>query len=797
MNTKKIIILGAGGAGLATCLRLTEMGFDAEIFEAEGVPGGQAGGEKIDGMYYDYGPHIYHTHDEEINNYWQMHFGDLLELKEFFSLNFKDGEFFEYPLSYEAINNFPEEIKTQVLKELDERKPEHFKRAVNFKQCLTALLGPTLEEMFFDEYSRKLWGIPTEQISATWAPKRIEIRKEHKSFWYNQHSYAPIYGSDSIMRRMVDLIESGGNKINFRHEVTKFEIRDFKINGMHFGNGRFCDTTDKILISTIPINLLADLVGLRNNLRFTKYILVYLIFAENEIIPENYQTIYFAHEYFYFHRVTEQKKYSDMGYPKEKTLLCFEISCNEKPFLNEMSEEDLLESVLEQFCSTDLVKKQTFLKGFIRVLSHVNPIFEIGYEEELANVQSKISSYSNLHTVGSPAEFEYGDLQVLFAKAKDIADLLTSKHYIINKNIKNGRQFKFSREVEICGYRVGNGNPPMIIAELGLNHNGDINMAKELIASANECGADIAKLQTYSDDGRVSQTAKSAKYADKTLEMEETTWEMFKRYQLSTEDHLALFEYAKNVGIPVISTPFDEKSVDFLFDLGVEAYKVASFDIVNLTLLRYIASKQKPIILSTGMSSLANVEEALDAIAVEGNENVILLHCVSSYPCSPLDVNLKVMKTLKNAFDLPVGYSDHTIGNLIANVAISLGANVIEKHFTINRHFEGPDHILSADAKEMAGLVNDRNTIWSAIGDGIKRPAPSEFKQINLQRKSLFTAQPIKAGEKITLNSIVIKGPGHGLLPKYLPIVIDKTVIRDVPADFPLTWDDLLQGEAV
>lgn len=793
MNTKKIIILGAGGAGLAACLRLTEMGFNAEVFEAKSVPGGQAGGESIDGMYYDYGPHIYHTDDNEINTYWQMHFGDLLEPKEFFSLNYKDGKYYEYPLSYEAINNFPEKIKTQVLKELNERKPEHFKRAVNFKQCLTALLGPSLEEMFFDEYSRKLWGLPTDQISATWAPKRIEIRKEHKSFWYNQHSYAPIYGSDRIMRRMVELIERGGNKINLSHEVTKFEIRDFKINGIHFANGHFCDTTDAIILSTIPINLLADLVGLKNNLRFTKYILAYLILAENEIIPDNYQTIYFAHEYFYFHRVTEQKKYSNIGYPKNKTLLCFEISCNEKPFLNDLSEEELVEHVLEQFCSAGLVTKDKFIKGFTRVLSHVNPIFEIGFEEELANVQSKISSYNNLHTVGSPAEFEYGDLQILFAKSKDIAELLTSKHYIINKNVKSGRQFRFSKEVEICGFKVGDDNPPLIIAEIGLNHNGDINMAKELIAKANECGVNIVKLQTYSDDGRVSQTAKSAKYADKTLQMEETTWEMFKRYQLSAEDHLELFDYAKDVGIPVISTPFDENSVDLLYDLGVEAFKIASFDIVNLTLLRFIASKQKPIILSTGMSSLADVEEALDAIAIEGNPNVVLLHCISSYPSSPLDVNLKVINTLKQAFNVPVGYSDHTIGNLIANVAISLGANVVEKHFTLNRHLEGPDHILSADPNQMAQLVDDRNIIYSALGNGIKKPAPSEYRQINLQRKSIFTSVSIKSGEKITLDNIVIKGPGHGLLPKYFQIILGKTVTRDIGADTPLTWDDVLQ----
>lgn len=793
MNMKKIIIIGAGGAGLATGLRLSEMGFDVEIYESNNKPGGQAGSEEIDGMYYDYGPHIYHTHDEEINKYWQAYFGDLLKPKEFYSLNYKDGKYYEYPLSYEAINKFPEKIKSQVLKELKERKPENFKRALNFKECLIALLGPTLEKMFFDDYSRKLWGIPTDKISASWAPKRIEIRKEHKSFWYNQYSYAPIYGSGKIMERMVELIEHKGNKVNFNYEVKKFSISNFNINKIFFENNKVINTQDTIIISTIPIVLLANLLGVEQKMKFTEFTLVYLIFEENEIIPDNSQTIYFAHDYFYFHRVTEQKKYSDIGYPKNKTLLCFEISCNEKPFLNELSEDELVNNVLEQFCSVGLVKKDKFIKGFIRILSHVNPIYEIGFEEELANLQSKISLYNNLHTVGSPAEFEYGDLQILFAKAKDIAELLTSKHYIINKNVKSGRQFIFAKEVEIYGFKVGNDNPPLIVAEIGLNHNGDINMAKELINKAKECGADLVKLQTYSDEGRVSPTAKAAKYADKTLQMEETIWEMFKRYQLSEKDHFELFNHAKNVEIPITSTPFDEKSVDLLCDLGVEVFKISSFDIVNVAFLRYVASKQKPMIISTGMSSLANIEDALDSIAMESNPNVVLLHCISSYPASSIDVNLRAIHTLKQAFNVPVGYSDHTIGNLIPSIAIALGANVIEKHFTLNRHLEGPDHILSSDPEGFTQLVNNKNTIITALGNGVKKPAPSEYRQINLQRKSIFTSAFIKAGEKITLDNIAIRGPGHGLLPKYLQIILDKAITRDIKADSPLTWDDVLK----
>jgi len=791
---KKIIILGAGCTGLATGLKLAELGWKVEIYDGANVPGGLAASEEIDGMYFDYGPHIYHTHDSELNNYWQDKFGDLLEAKNFFSLNYKDGTYYEYPLSFEVIENFPKGIRDKVLQELNDRKPENFKRAVNFKECLVALVGPTLEELFFDDYSRKLWGIPTDEMAASWAPKRIEIRKKHLPFWYNQFSYAAIEGSGKIMLRMVDQIIEKGNTINLEHKVTNLIIEDYKIKCINFENGKNVDVGESIVISTLPIVALAETLGIETSLKFTKYIMLYLIFEENRVFPPNTQTIYFAAEKYYFHRVTEQKTFSDFGYPKNKTIVCFEISVNEKSFIKDLSENQLIQDVLEQFCTVGLTKKEKFIKGFTRTLNHVNPIMKTGYEEELSVVRSKISHIKNLHTVGGAAEFQYGDLQVMFSKATDIVELLTSEHYVINKNIKSGIHFQFNETVNIYNYTVGNNNPSLIIAELGLNHNGDINIGMELIQKAKDSGANIIKLQTYSESSRVSKTAKGAKYVDRTLNMEETTWEMFKRLRLSKEDHIALFDYAHEINIPILSTPFDEESVDLLCELGVKAFKIASFDLVNIPFLRYVASKKLPIILSTGMSSLAAIEDALDAIAVEENPNVVLLHCVSSYPASPQDVNLKVIETLKTAFRVPVGFSDHTVGNLITYVAMSLGANIIEKHFTLDRRLEGTDHILSIDPEGMAKLVHSRDMIYSSFGTGIKKPDASEYKQINTQRKSIFTKTRIKAGEKITLDNITIKGPGHGLFPKYLPILMNKVVSRDIEADNPLTWDDVLKS---
>jgi sialic acid synthase SpsE len=285
-----------------------------------------------------------------------------------------------------------------------------------------------------------------------------------------------------------------------------------------------------------------------------------------------------------------------------------------------------------------------------------------------------------------------------------------------------------------------------------------------------------------------------SKYADRTLGMEESTNQMFSRFELSYDEHLELINYAKELGIPLISTPFDEESVDILMDLGVQAFKIASFDIVNLPFIRYVASKGLPIILSTGMSQMNEIEDAIDAISQERNPNLVLLHCVSAYPCNISDINLKVIDTMRKSFGVPVGYSDHTVGTLASNMAFTLGVDILEKHFTLDKLMEGPDHILSADPEEMKTIVSDRNEIFIGLGDGIKRPASIEYRQINLQRKALFTKTQVKKGEVLTLDNISIKGPGLGLLPKYLPVVLGKRVTEDIGADLPITWDVLLSN---
>jgi sialic acid synthase SpsE len=241
----------------------------------------------------------------------------------------------------------------------------------------------------------------------------------------------------------------------------------------------------------------------------------------------------------------------------------------------------------------------------------------------------------------------------------------------------------------------------------------------------------------------------------------------------------------------MFSTPFDHESVDFLENLGVNLYKIASMDIVNIPLIRHVSKTGKPIIISTGMSTLGQVEEAVETVRQEGNQNLMLLHCNSSYPSVPEEMNLRVILNLQQLFDIPVGLSDHTFGLFASHTAIAIGANLIERHFTLDRTLEGPDHILSSEPEEFAELVQIAKRVPAVLGDGIKRIQPNEYDTLNTQRKSLYAACDIKEGQTINKEMVTIKGPGGGLLPKYLDIVVGRVATRDIKEDHPITWENI------
>jgi N,N'-diacetyllegionaminate synthase len=330
-----------------------------------------------------------------------------------------------------------------------------------------------------------------------------------------------------------------------------------------------------------------------------------------------------------------------------------------------------------------------------------------------------------------------------------------------------------------------------IIAEAGVNHNGSLEIAKRLVKEAKKAGADAVKFQTFRAERLVSRFAGKAEYQKKTTARDESQLEMIRKLELSESDHAELMDLCRKRKIDFLSSPFDEEGADLLDRLGVPAFKIPSGEITNHPFLEHIAGKKKPMILSTGMSSLEEVKEAVAVIFSTGNGALTLLHCVTEYPAPVEEINLRAMITMKEVFGLPVGYSDHTPGIEIAVAAVALGAAVIEKHFTLYRNMPGPDHKASLEPSELQAMVKAIRNVEKALGDGKKMPAPCEAKNMVIARKSIVALKPIGAGEVINREEVGIKRPGNGIQPKDLEKIIGLKAKRNIGQDEVITWEDL------
>jgi len=338
------------------------------------------------------------------------------------------------------------------------------------------------------------------------------------------------------------------------------------------------------------------------------------------------------------------------------------------------------------------------------------------------------------------------------------------------------------QQVQIANKLIGPHQPVFVIAEAGVNHNGNLNLAHQLVDVAVEAGADAVKFQTFQADHLVMPDAPKAEYQLRTTGNTESQLEMLRRLELSGDAHRELQSYCHKREIIFLSTPFDEQAVDLLDELGVPAFKISSGDLTNSPLLEYVALKEKPVILSTGMSEISELIEAVSVLNSAGCENPILLHCVSNYPAKASEANLRAMQTMRAAFDLPVGFSDHTEGIDISLAAVALGACVIEKHFTLDRTLPGPDHRASLEPGELHQLVQSIRRIESALGTGRKVPTTSEVETARVARRSLVAATEIPVGAILKRDMVIIRRPGTGMSPATLDAVLGRRVLRGIEA---------------
>jgi len=346
-------------------------------------------------------------------------------------------------------------------------------------------------------------------------------------------------------------------------------------------------------------------------------------------------------------------------------------------------------------------------------------------------------------------------------------------------------------ELKISTKIIGPNHPCFIIAEAGSNHDRDLGQAKRLIDTAVEAGADAVKFQTFTADKIAANTSHEIMKLGNEYEGVPTLYELYKGLELPREWQAELMEYAVRKGIIFLTTPFDYDAVEQMEELDVPAYKIASFELVDLPFLNYIGKKGKPVILSTGMASLGEIEEALQTVYAAGNKQVALLHCGISYPMPLPDVNLAVMDTLNMAFQVPVGYSDHSLGITVPIAAAARGAMVIEKHFTIDKSLKGPDHKFALNPDELKAMVKGIREAEMCVGSPVKRLAESEKIHHQRGRRSIFAATDIPRGTVITGEILAILRPGVGLHPRYLDTVIGRKAAVDIKANDPITWDKI------
>lgn len=322
-----------------------------------------------------------------------------------------------------------------------------------------------------------------------------------------------------------------------------------------------------------------------------------------------------------------------------------------------------------------------------------------------------------------------------------------------------------------------------IIAEAGVNHNGSIELAKKLIDKAVEAGVDAVKFQTFKSEKLVSRNAEKAEYQKKSTSKEESQFDMLKKLELDVESHNVLMNYCKDKGIMFLSTAFDLESIDLLNDLGLEIFKIPSGEITNYPYLKKIGKLKKKVILSTGMSNMQEVKEAVNVLKNNGTKDIIILHCNTEYPTPMECVNLRAINTIKDELNVEVGYSDHTLGIEVPIAAVAMGAKVIEKHFTLDKNMEGPDHKASLEPHELKEMVFRIRNIEKALGNGKKEPSESELKNLAAARKSIVADRKIKRGEIFTEDNITCKRPGNGISPMKWEEVIGKIAVKDFDED--------------
>ena len=799
-NRQQFFIIGAGVSGLVLGYELAVRGQKAIIYEESNRVGGLAHSFNSDGLYIDSGPHLYHSIHAEIIEYWRTFVGDLLVEREFYSGNYLDGKIYDYPINKESMRDqFSKEELNEILSQLKESSPEKVAASRNYNEYVNNLAGPLLAKMFFTNYPSKLWGLDTNLLSARFAPRRIEIRDERRPFHSGEGKFAGVIegGCGILAERIAEGFLENGGTIEFGRKVDGFEACEHvdkkTISTIRLSDGSTVDMENATVISTVPLSTSAGFFGYETSLYFRSCYSLVFVTRGTDPFPPEYDWLYFGNDEVPFHRVGMQTRFSRQGIPDDMHIMCCEIAYTDKPSKEKIEYWETISR--EKLGEYGLLSERDIVSVIHHDIGPVYPGYFIGHESEVARVNAHINEYDNFYSLGSLAEYAYSDLQVLTAKAIDLAHELSfnensSKNEMLKQKSLSipDEHFYFGKEV----ISNSKSDPVFLIAEIGLCHNGSVDLCKQLIQKSKEAGFNSAKIQTY-DLGRVSSKTRTSRYYEETLDQEESISSYLDRI-IFTEDELKeIFLFAKDIDIELFSTPFDLRSVDLLEGLGVKGYKVSSMDLVNLPLIERLARLGKPLILSTGMAKMGELESAIEVCLMNGCSSIAVLHCVSSYPCPLEFANLSRISRIAESFGAITGFSDHTLEVVTPSLAVAKGARVIEKHVTLNKAMDGPDHNFSLDPPQMREMVALVRKTEEAL-----RPHQTEISRGELSakqnlRRSIYAARDCPKGTKLTREYILIKSPGDGIPAKYYDLILGKKLVSEISEDYPITWDHLFE----
>ena len=726
----------------------------------------------------DSGPHIFHTKDEEMIEIWKENFSEFWVEQNLFSANAKGSkfdDFHDYPISKEGLSK-----KGFYLSTAQNNKKNHFVFN-NYRDYMQSRVGEKIEKEYFRNYPEKLWGISTKKMRADWAPKRIQIREKISPFFDGQWCATSYLGSGAIYKKISEDISKNGGKIKLNNQVRKLVSKDSRITNIVTDKNNFEVREDCLVLSTLPTIQLGRLLGIKEKSNY-RWVAIISAVHSFETFPERYSWIYFDSSEIIFTRVTDFSKLSP-GATKGEIIYIYEVpfDSNFPPNNNTLKKE-----VIESIGLIPWLKEsfQEFIN--IQVEKYVYPIREEGYEILNSRINGLSDSFINLRRCGTAAEFEYGDVQICFRKSLDMANDLV-REFTENNDEDKKVFFQSSKISNTRNFLNNTTKKKIFIAEIGLNHNGSIDMAKRLIDVASNANADLVKLQFYNSETRANKYTRDAFYQEESDGEGENLYQIFKRCEFNFEQMQELYDYSLKSKINLFFSAFDRKTVQLAHKISPNLLKISSMDLSNFEVCDEGSKLFKNIIMSTGMSTMQDIKKSSNFLK-ERVDNLTLLHCISSYPMNLLNISLGTISELYKYAD-SVGYSDHSMNSSTSLMAAMAGAQTIEKHITLDKNLPGPDHIHSLSPEELNNLVeqlHNFNKIMN-IRQGIIGVENKEYRR---QKKGYYYKKDKEIGSTLLISDLVLMPPCLGSDTFEVNTLIGKNLTKQIKSFDPVRNTD-------